>query len=730
MSAPDHAENPTQSTGRRALARRGGAIGSAGLLAAGGAAALLAAIAAPAGAAATITVDSGGDGTADAAHCSDGTANNCTLRDAAAAADDGDTINFDASLSTITLTDGSVDTDAVIFAGPGSALLTITTTGGPGAYDVFRVGGTGDVVISGITVSRNRLKSMNAGKFRLDDVSVTGSTGAYGGALYAKNTGDLEVVNSSFTGNTATGAGGAIALYNTGTTTITSSTFTSNNSAFSGGAINSSATTSSVTITGCEFDGNSTSGQGGALRIGGITSLTFSGSTATNNTATSGGGAIFEQAATFTMLNSAVTGNSGDRGGAFYSDASSQVFVANSTLYGNSAVGEGGGIYFRNPALELDQVTIAANTAGLGGGIFGSAGSPPTATLSGTIVSANIATGNNGYGADIDATGTTLTVSSSHSIIGIANAAHVAVNDAGGTIRSSTPGLGTLADNGGTTKTLELLAGSVAINAGPNPVATFTGNGFDQRGTPLVRIYNSVADIGAFEVQPIPIPTTTTTSTTSTTTSTTTPNPSSSTSTTSTTSTTTPNPSTSTSTSTTTPASTSTSTSTTTPGSTSTTTPSGGSITPDFGPGDSIRSGNLAVTVNGTGGQPGAPFEVVVHSETTILGSGIVDPTGLFGGTYTLPASLGAGSHDVTATATDPTGNPITLNMWFSLDNNGTITAVNNDGPTPDPTADGTNPALPATGSDSTLLLTTGAGFALLGSTMAIAARRRLHNTN
>ena len=54
-------------------------------------------------------------------------------------------------------------------------------------------------------------------------------------------------------------------------------------------------------------------------------------------------------------------------------------------------------------------------------------------------------------------------------------------------------------------------AGSPAIDAGPNPVATFTGNGFDQRGTPYVRVYGTQVDIGAFESQPDPTLTATTT---------------------------------------------------------------------------------------------------------------------------------------------------------------------------------------------------------------------------
>lgn len=69
--------------------------------------------------------------------------------------------------------------------------------------------------------------------------------------------------------------------------------------------------------------------------------------------------------------------------------------------------------------------------------------------------------------------------------------------------------LDVLADNGGPTKTMALLHGSPAIDAGPDPVATFVGNDSDQRGVPWVRIYGNSADIGAFEVQSDPVPTTT-----------------------------------------------------------------------------------------------------------------------------------------------------------------------------------------------------------------------------
>jgi hypothetical protein len=64
------------------------------------------------------------------------------------------------------------------------------------------------------------------------------------------------------------------------------------------------------------------------------------------------------------------------------------------------------------------------------------------------------------------------------------------------------PGLDPLGNNGGATQTMALKTGSVAIDKGPNPVPTFPGNEFDQRGTGFARVVNGQVDVGAFEVQP------------------------------------------------------------------------------------------------------------------------------------------------------------------------------------------------------------------------------------
>ncbi len=72
------------------------------------------------------------------------------------------------------------------------------------------------------------------------------------------------------------------------------------------------------------------------------------------------------------------------------------------------------------------------------------------------------------------------------------------------------PLLGPLANNGGTTRTHALLAGSPAVGAGSNPAQL----PFDQRGASFPRVHGSATDIGAYEQQaltapvaPTPVPT-------------------------------------------------------------------------------------------------------------------------------------------------------------------------------------------------------------------------------
>ena len=542
MASSSPSSNSVNRAARRSIARRGGVLGAGGVLVAGTAAALLTAFAGQAGAAATITVDSSGDGTATASNCTDSMPGNCTLRDAAAAAANGDTINFDAAISSITLTNGSIVLGTPNITGPGSALLTITTTAAAGSYDLFNFQGSGDVTVSGLSITKQRIFTANQGKFTLNDVSISGSYNSYGGALYAANSSDLVISGSHFENNTAAVKGGAIYAVSNGTVTVSNTTI-ENSASFGGG--------------------------GGGIHVGAnATSFTLTDSTVTGNTASYGAGLSISANGTVTIADSDISLNTAtSRGGGAYvilgsNDLATQVTVERTTFDGNIAEDSGGGLHVADRYLSVGNSTFSNNQARLGGGISSSYGGE--ATINNTTISGNQAAQgggfysvgtdvamnqstisensginalyNNGDGGGVSVANGALNISgtilsgntaetagqedvlmygkgvfySDHSIVG--NVYGITVTDSGGTIFSTTPGLLALADNGGPTQTMSLDPTSAAIDAGPNPVATFTGNGFDQRGTPFVRIFNGTVDIGAFEVQDTPTPTSSTTS--------------------------------------------------------------------------------------------------------------------------------------------------------------------------------------------------------------------------
>jgi parallel beta-helix repeat protein len=218
-----------------------------------------------------------------------------------------------------------------------------------------------------------------------------------------------------------------------------------------------------------------------------------------------------------------------------YSDGNgtTNATIANSTIANNSASYNGGGIALYADNITLLQTTISGNTAGnLGDGLYlfsastaqgvdarrnkpehvrgegkepkpakvagsVSAQTVGTVTVTGTIISAN-------PGTDIDTGGDGVTVDSTNSLIGTVGST-ITVNNLGGTIFNSIPGLAALANNGGFTQTMALQVFSPAIDTGPTTVPTFTGNENDQRGAGFLRVVNGRVDIGAYEVQAVPL---------------------------------------------------------------------------------------------------------------------------------------------------------------------------------------------------------------------------------
>ena len=189
-----------------------------------------------------------------------------SLRDAIAAAPQGETINF-AVTGTINLTNlGHLTINKnLTINGPGANLLTIN------AFDPTPAMNNGDgsrlfniddgnaaeektVAISGLTLTGGDVSGDGGGIRNAENLTVTGSTisgnvahgtlviqGYYGNYYYDHvgggiwSSGSLTVTGSTVSGNTATGSGGGI--YSTGNLTVTNSAVSGNTTPRDGGGI-------------------------------------------------------------------------------------------------------------------------------------------------------------------------------------------------------------------------------------------------------------------------------------------------------------------------------------------------------------------------------------------------------------------------------------------------------------------------------------------------------------
>ena len=254
-----------------------------------------------------------------------------------------------------------------------------------------------------------------------------------------------------------------------------------------------------LTLQNCTVTGNHSNSGGGIFNAA---ALTVKNSTLSSNVAYSGeGGGIFN-AGTLTLQDSTLNLNETrfDGGGAAILN-SGTLTVQNSTLSGNFARVDGGGIKNLG-TLTMQNSTLTQNSVGQharGGGIFTSF--PGTVALHNTIVATNY-----GFLYPPDDVNGSLASTSTNNLIGVDSGltgiSHGSNGNQLGTAASPiNPGLGELADNGGTniTQTHALLTFSPAIDAGNNAQAM--GMTTDQRGSPFVRIFNTTVDIGAYEVQ-------------------------------------------------------------------------------------------------------------------------------------------------------------------------------------------------------------------------------------
>jgi hypothetical protein len=257
---------------------------------------------------------------------------------------------------------------------------------------------------------------------------------ASGGGLYS--TTDAEVINSTFSDNSAVGGNSAAG-----------GTMSNNNG--SNGPRGGEASGAGI------YNSNTIS----------VVNCTFFSNIVTGGTGGDGGPGIY----------TAGNGGSGGNGlGAGLYSLAGDVRVINCTIALNRARGGTNGVAGTGPFAGSDGSPGAAHGAGVarGGGTF---------FLQNTILVTN-APGTNAYGTMTDG-GKNLSSDASLK---------------GNSRKNTDPKLGSLADNGGPTKTMKLQTNSPAINAADDSVAPDT----DQRGIP--RPIGPASDIGSYEASTVP----------------------------------------------------------------------------------------------------------------------------------------------------------------------------------------------------------------------------------
>ncbi|HEX7653649.1 MAG TPA: L-type lectin-domain containing protein, partial [Verrucomicrobiae bacterium] len=220
------------------------------------------------------------------------------------------------------------------------------------------------------------------------------------------------------------------------------------------------------------------SGQAGSFTA---TDVTFTGGNATY------GGAIYSQGSV-TLQRCLLATNHASLGSAIYLNGAAgqgKAYLENCTFAYNSASAYTVENYVGN--MYMQHVTMAGNAGSAGGGLMTDSGS--STTLSNCIVALN-----SGASAANDVAGT-VTADSAGNLIGTSGTGGLVnnVNNNKLGLVATNLLLGGLADNGGSTLTMALAAGSAAIDAGV-PADGLTA---DARALPYV----NAPDVGAYEQQ-------------------------------------------------------------------------------------------------------------------------------------------------------------------------------------------------------------------------------------
>lgn len=267
---------------------------------------------------------------------------------------------FDAALTTASSGGGTITFNC----GPAETTITFSSTKFLNLGNVT-VNGNGRIVLSGNNNDRHFFVGGGI-TFQLQNITLRdGNSLVNGGAIEASGA-TVVLDNVQLLNNTSSVAGGAIYCYD-GTLTIQNSLLQNNSSPTAGAIFNDGCT---VGIHHSTLQSNLASGgigRGGAIENAPLGVLTLTHTTLQNNSATDGGGLFVASGSTAVLENVTLADNSGGYGGGVENNG--DLTIRNSLIDNNAVTGSGGGLWNISGTAVVEKSTFSNNFAYEGGAI-------------------------------------------------------------------------------------------------------------------------------------------------------------------------------------------------------------------------------------------------------------------------------------------------------------------------------------------------------------------------
>lgn len=398
------------------------------------------------------------------------------------------------------------------------------TIDGADQYNIFTIVQNSSVLIADLTIQHGTNVVPLCGVFECGGAiyALTNQTVTLQSSVVQSNTvdgngsgiyrtlGPLVLIDSVVKGNIALQDGAGVYVDEMASLSVQNSTFDDNYAFRNGGGIFANED-SVITVEGSVFTYNQAD-SGGGLYLELSTTVDIATSEIANNMVSNEGGGIYNRE-TLNISDTTVRMNDADGGGGLYAGSNSQVSVKRSTFFENSA-GTGAGILMGSGHVDLYNSTLSGNIALMNGGGLYLAYSGATADLFYSTLVENSADSGGGiysFGGFADINSSLVANNTDGADCFSDNPAGLQTDGAsfdsdgtcGDATQSSNLQLGMLQDNGGTTWTHAIAAGSDAVDAGDaTTCAVADVQNVDQRG--IARTHGMGCDAGAYEYNGVP----------------------------------------------------------------------------------------------------------------------------------------------------------------------------------------------------------------------------------